>query len=229
MKIYGLEKLSMVDFGSNCSAVLFTGGCNFRCPFCHNSSLVNIDFDALNEEYVFDYLKSRKKLLDGVVVSGGEPTINSDLPEYLKKLKDMGFKVKLDTNGTNYTMLENVIKLGLVDYVAMDIKNSPEMYAKTVGLKNLVLDNIRSSVNLLKTNIVEYEFRTTIINEFHNEQSIADIGEWLKGAKLLYLQKFVDNGTTIDGENLNEVSIHTAEKFRDILSKYVDKVYLRGY
>lgn len=229
MKIYGLEKLSMVDFGGLCSAVLFTGGCNFKCPFCHNSSLVNLDFDAMDEQYVFDYLSSRKKLLDGVVVSGGEPTIHHDLPELLKRLKDMGFQVKLDTNGTNYEMLKSVIEQKLVDFVAMDIKNSPEMYGETVGIKNVNLENILKSIKLLKSGVVDYEFRTTIINEFHSEESIKKMGEMITNAKVLYLQKFVDNGTTINGDTLSEVPIDKANKFKTILSGYVDKVYLRGY
>jgi len=227
MKIYGLEKLSMVDFGSLCSAVIFTGGCNFRCPFCHNSGLVNLDVTPLDEQEVFDYLISRKKLLDGVVVSGGEPTLYPDLPEFIKKIKDLGYKVKLDTNGTNYAMLKKLIDEKLVDFVAMDIKNSLEMYPLTAGT-NCGQEDIVKSIQLLITGVVDYEFRTTLVDGLHTNASIKAMGELVKGAKKLYLQKFVDNGTTIK-DGLKAVSKDKAEEYKNILSNYVTSVSLRGY
>lgn len=227
MKIYGLEKLSMVDFGSLCSAVIFTGGCNFRCPFCHNSGLVNLDVTPLDEQEVFDYLISRKKLLDGVVVSGGEPTLYPDLPEFIKKIKDLGYKVKLDTNGTNCAMLKKLIDEKLVDFVAMDIKNSLEMYPLTAGT-TCGHEDIVKSIELLKTNVVDYEFRTTLVDGLHTNASIKEMGELVKGAKKLYLQKFVDNGTTIK-DGLKAVPKDKAEEYKNILSNYVTSVSLRGY
>jgi len=227
MKIYGLEKLSMVDFGSLCSAVIFTGGCNFRCPFCHNSGLVNLDVNPLDEQEVFDYLSSRKKLLDGVVVSGGEPTLYPDLPEFIKKIKDLGYKVKLDTNGTNYAMLKKLIDEKLVDFVAMDIKNSLELYPVTAGT-TCGQNDIVKSIELLKSDVVDYEFRTTLIDGFHTEKSVDEMGKLVKGAKRMYLQKFVDNGTTLKS-GLKEVPKSQAEQFKNILSKYVTSVTLRGY
>ena len=228
MEILGLEKLSMVDYGDLCCAVVFTGGCNFKCPFCHNSSLVENNVEPLDTQDVFDYLVKRKGFLDGVVVSGGEPTIHPDLPEFLKSLKEIGFKVKLDTNGTNYNMLKYLIEQKLVDFVAVDIKNSPNMYPDTCGVKGLKLDNIIKSINLLKSGVVDYEFRTTLVKDYHTTQSITEMGELVKGAKVLYLQEFVDNGTTIKS-GLNEVEKPTALQFKNILEKYVDKVFLRGY
>lgn len=228
MEILGLEKLSMVDYGDLCCAVVFTGGCNFKCPFCHNSSLVEGDVQPLDTQDVFDYLVKRKGFLDGVVVSGGEPTIHSDLPDFIKSLKDIGYKVKLDTNGTNYEMLKKLVDNGLVDFVAMDIKNSPALYPETCGVKGLMLTNIEKSINLLKSGVVDYEFRTTLVKQFHIPQSVEEIGKLVSGAKIIYLQKFVDNGTTIlDG--LTEVDKTTALQFKTILEKYVQNVSLRGY
>lgn len=228
MKIYGLEKMSVVDYAPYCSAVVFTGGCNFRCPFCHNGGLVEKNVTPLDENDVFDYLEKRKKLLDAVVVSGGEPTLNADLPEFVKRLKDMGFKVKLDTNGTNFDMLKNLIKKKLIDYVAMDIKNSPNKYSATAGVKKIVFENIEKSANLLKSGVIDYEFRTTLLEGFHDEESMKEMGEFLSGAEKIYLQKFVDADGVIE-KGLKEVDYNTALKFKSILEKYVKNVFLRGY
>lgn len=228
MKIYGLEKLSMVDYGTYCCAVVFTGGCNLRCPFCHNSGLVEKSVTPLSENDIFDYLEKRKKLLDAVVVSGGEPTLNHDLPEFIHRLKDMGFKVKLDTNGTNYDMLKTLIDDQLIDYVAVDIKNSPAGYPKTVGVENVAISNIVKSVNLLKSDVVDYEFRTTLVEGFHSEKDIEEMGEFVNGAKVLYLQKFVDADGVFES-GLKAVENETAEKYKTILEQYVENVTLRGY
>lgn len=229
MKIFGLEKVSLVDFDGHICATIFTGGCNFRCPFCHNSDLVNIKHvEEYSEKEIFEYLDKRKNMLDSVCVSGGEPTLQTDLPEFIAELKARGFLVKLDSNGTNFKMLKKLIDEKLIDYVAMDIKNSLEGYPAIVGTQNVNYENIKKSVELLKQNKVPYEFRITLVKGFHTEKSIADMAEWLQGAEKLFLQKFVDSGNCIES-GLTEIDIQTAEKFKAILQRKIKFVALRGY
>lgn len=228
MKIYGLEKLSLVDFGSYAAAVVFTGGCNFRCPYCHNAGLATCQVETLDNNEVMEYLKSRKKLLDGVVVSGGEPTLNADLIDFLKELKAMGYKVKLDTNGTNPIMLKEIIDKNLVDYVAMDIKNSLNSYAETIGIQNYNTSKIEESIKILKQNKVDYEFRTTLVLGLHTLESITKMAEELKGAKRLFLQHFVDNGGCLKS-GLQEIPKASAEEFKKVLTGYGIDTKLRGY
>ena len=167
MKIFGLEKLSMVDFEGHLCATIFTGGCNFRCPFCQNSDLVNItNLSQISEEEFFAFLQKRRGVLDSVCVSGGEPTLQPDLEEFLRKIKELGYLVKLDTNGTKPELLKELIEKSLVNYVAMDIKNSPSAYSKTAGTSEHLAE-IKTSVSLLKTNIAPYEFRTTLVAGHH--------------------------------------------------------------
>lgn len=228
MKIFGLEKLSMVDYEGHLCCTIFTGGCNFRCPFCQNADLVNIEHLAqYSEQEFFDYLEKRKYIIDSVCISGGEPTLQSDLKEFIAKIKSRGLLVKLDTNGTNYELLKNLIDEKLVDYVAMDIKNSPDAYEKTAGA-HVNLDGIRRSVELLKTNIIPYEFRTTLVADHHTTETIIDMSHWLAGADKLYLQHFVDGGTCLQ-QNLHDIPKSTAQEFASILSKTIPHVSLRGY
>lgn len=229
MKIFGLEKLSLVDFDGHLSATVFTGGCNFRCPFCHNSDLINLqNVASISEEEFFAFLDKRKSLIDSVCVSGGEPTLQPDLKEFIQKIKARGFLVKLDSNGTNYLLLKQLIDEKLIDYVAMDIKNSQEKYPLTAGNKNIDMEAIKKSVNLLKQNVIPYEFRTTLINSHHNEKDMEEIAEWLSGSEKLFLQRFVDNGTCIKS-GLSAVEQPEALKFKEILSKKIKQVELRGY
>lgn len=228
MKIFGLEKLSMVDFEGHLCATVFTGGCNFRCPFCQNSDLVKIEnLSQISEEEFFSFLQKRKSLLDSVCVSGGEPTLQPDLEEFLRKIKALGYLVKLDTNGTKPQLVEKLIKGGLVDYVAMDIKNSPSAYSKTAGTSEH-LEEIRKSVDILRTNIVPYEFRTTLVANHHTTKEIEEIAKWLEGADKMYLQHFVDGGTCIES-GLKEVPKAEALQFKNILEKSIKNVSLRGY
>lgn len=228
MKIFGLEKLSMVDFEGHLCCTVFTGGCNFKCPFCQNSDLVKItNLSPISEQEFFEYLEKRKNLIDSVCISGGEPTLQKDLPAFAAKIKEYGLLIKLDTNGTNFDMLKNMIDEKLVDYVAMDIKNAPSSYEKTAGAKVDLAEIIRS-VNFLKTGIVPYEFRTTLVAKHHTTETITEMAEFLKGADKLYLQHFVDNGSCLQ-QNLKPVSISDAENFKTILSKQIKNVYLRGY
>ena len=229
MKVFGFEKLSMVDFPGHLCCTVFTGGCNFKCPFCQNSDLVKMqNLREINQDEIFSYLSKRKGVIDSVCVSGGEPTIYPDLEQFIVKIKSLGFLVKLDTNGTNYEMLKRLIEKNLVDYMAMDIKNSLSAYGETAGTNFVDLENIKKSVELLKRNLVDYEFRTTLVKQFHSTSTITEMANWLNGAKRIFLQHFVDNGTCLQ-KGLNEVEKQDAEKFLDILKNHVNHVELRGY
>ncbi len=229
MKIFGLEKLSMVDFENHLCCVVFTAGCNFRCPFCQNSDLVECkNLNQISEEDFFTFLKKRTGLLEAVCVSGGEPTLQPDLPQFLQKVKQMGYLVKLDTNGCSPKLLQQLINQKLVDYVAMDIKNSQSNYHLTAGTDTINLQDIKDCVELLKQNKVDYEFRTTLVAGHHTTQQIEEMATWLKGANKLYLQCFVDNGTCLKS-GLKKVPKEETEKFKEILSKTIKLVQLRGY
>ncbi len=228
MQILGIEKVSMVDFPNKIATTVFTGGCNFRCPFCHNSGIVKQEYSVVDINEFFEYLESRKKLLDAVVVSGGEPTLQNDLPEFIAKIKAMGYLVKLDTNGSNPFMLKNLLEKKLVDYVAMDIKNNFEDYDKITGIKNINTENIKKSLELLHQFNTPYELRTTLVNEFHKEANIEKLAQDLTGEHILYLQKFVDTDTCFE-HGLSEVDKMTAVYFTGILKKTIDNVLLRGY
>lgn len=229
MKIFGLEKLSMVDYDNHLCCVVFTAGCNFCCPFCQNSDLVNYtNLKEISEVEFFTFLNKRKGLLDAVCVSGGEPTLQPDLIEFIKKIKELGFLVKLDTNGTNPKLLQQLINNNLVDYIAMDIKNSLTAYTKTSGKGNFNLEDIKKSVELLKENKVPYEFRTTLVKHHHTTKEIKEMAKWLNGGKKLFLQCFVDGGTCLQS-GLKKIEKQEAELFKKILNKTIQHVELRGY
>ena len=230
MRICGLEKFSLVDFDGKLACTVFTAGCNFACPFCHNSPLV---VDAANqaeisEEELFTFLASRKKLLDAVCVSGGEPTLYKDLPDLIAKIKALGYAVKLDSNGTNPFVLKHLIDEKLIDYVAMDVKNCLDKYSVTVNKSSFEQENIKKSVELLMQSNIGYEFRTTLVEQFHTESDIVKIRDWLSGADKYFLQRFVDSESCIAG-GLSPVPLETALKFKDILSAKIERVALRGY
>ncbi len=229
MKLIGLQKMTVLDFPGRVACIVFTFGCNFRCPFCHNASLVLGDCDnEITEDEVFAYLKKRQGILDGVVVTGGEPLLQKDIEDFLRKIKALGYEIKLDTNGTFPDKLKNIVNEGLADYVAMDIKNSPEYYAVTAGVPNLNLDKIKESADfLINQDKVPYEFRTTIVAQYHSEDMMDEIGEFIKGAKNYYLQGFVDSGDLI-GDNLSALPKSNMQKMADRISKYVENVSLRG-
>lgn len=223
----GIEKLSLVDFDGYISCTLFTSGCNYRCPFCHNSPLIE-EQPSLNMEEILNYLSVRKKMLDAVVITGGEPTLHKELPSVLKQIKDLGYIIKLDTNGTNPKMLKELIDTKLIDYVAMDIKASSNCYSLVTGVINPFLDNIKESINILKTSNINFEFRTTLVKEFHSLDSINEMKELVSGSKKLYLQKFVLRDTCLN-QKLHEVDLETAKCYKSILEEVVEKVTLRGY
>ena len=230
MKIYGIEKLTLVDFDAHCSCILFTGACNFCCPFCQNSALVIDQLpDPIDENEIEEYLKARTNVLYGVVISGGEPTINKGLPDYIRHIKSSyGYKIKLDTNGSNPEMLKQLVEEGLVDYVAMDIKNSLDDYDLAIGIENYDTSKVKESIDYLKEGHVDYEFRTTLVYELHSKKNIEESAELLKGAKRYFLQHFEDRGGNIC-DSLTAIPKEQAEEFVDILKKNIEYVSLRGY
>lgn len=229
MKLAGMQKLTLLDFPSVVACVVFTKGCNFRCPFCHNASLVcGTDSDFLSEDDVIDFLRRRQGILEGVVITGGEPLLHSDIPEFIKRIKAEGYLVKLDTNGTNPDMLEFLIKNSLVDYVAMDIKNSPSEYVKATGDVSLDMDAIERSRALLLSGVVNYEFRTTAVKGIHTEKSMKELFEWISGAEKYFLQQFKPSDDLIDPNGLSEFSSDELKAFRDTASLYVKHAEIRG-
>ncbi len=230
-KIYGLEKMSLVDYDGHICATIFLASCNFRCPFCHNSSLV-LDTDnlvAYNDEEIFSYLKSRKNILDAVCITGGEPTLSSNLEEIIDKIKALGYLVKLDSNGTRPEILAHLIETKKVDYIAMDVKTSYENYKKVAGITNdKLVDKVLESIEILKKSNIDYEFRCTLVKELHNIEDIEGIGKLVQGAKRFYFQKFTDHGYCIE-DGFSEVDEVTANKYLEIIKKYVEKAELRGY
>ena len=218
--------MTVLDFPGKVACTIFTYGCNLRCPFCHNATLVIDEASLFSEEEIFSYINKRKGILDGVCVTGGEPLLQPDIIPFLKQLRETGLKIKLDTNGTYPDKLEKIISLGLVDYVAMDIKNSLDSYEKTVGTK-IKLSDIEKSVKILLEGRVDYEFRTTVVKELHKIEDFIKIGELIRGAKRYFLQCFKDNENLI-GENLSAHALPDLKRFLEAVSPYVSEVNLRG-
>ena len=229
LRIFGLQKLTLLDYPGKLASILFTGGCNLRCPFCHNKSLVFLDEDAseLDGEDIMELLKKRKGIIDGVVISGGEPLIQEGLENYLRQIKNIGLKVKLDTNGILCEKLEKLIREHLVDYVAMDVKNSAEKYALTAGVQSVDLGAIERSIELLKTSDIDYEFRTTIIDELHEVEDIDKIAQKLKGAKHYYLQKYRESEGVIK-KGFRTPSDEKLRAMLEVAQKYVKNAEIRG-
>ena len=228
MVIHGFQKLTLVDYPGYVAAILFTGACNFRCPFCQNGSLVLAPDKepVIPDEEIFSYLESRRGKLEAVVITGGEPTLQSDLIPYMGRIKELGYKIKLDTNGYRPDILRKVVESGYVDYVAMDIKNSLDHYAETAGLTLFNAGNIMESVDYLMSDAVDYEFRTTVVEEYHYEENFEKIGRWLKGAKRYYLQSFVASEDII-GENLSSPVPEKLQTYEKILKNYIKTVSIR--
>ena len=228
MKISGFQKMTLLDFPGKVACTVFTFGCNLRCPFCHNASLVLGGAQSeYTEEEILSYLQKRKGLLDGVCITGGEPLLQNGISEFIKKIKDLGFSVKLDTNGCYPEKLKELIDSNLIDYVAMDIKNSFEEYGKTVGIKNFDTTPIKESVAILNRSGIDFEFRTTVVKELHSLESIKAIASEIKGAKKYFLQSFVDSGDLI-GENLSAHDKNTLEQMKTEAQKTLDIVEIRG-
>ena len=229
MKFGGLQKLTLLDYPEHVACTLFTIGCNLRCPFCHNLSLVvgNLaKLEQITEQDVLAFLRKRSKVLEGVCITGGEPLLHAGIAEFVEQVKEMGYKVKLDTNGAYPEKLRELVEAKLIDYVAMDIKNSKETYNKTCGCV-VEMEDICKSVDYLKSGVVDYEFRTTVTGTFHTDKSIEDAAKWLQGAKRWYLQQFVDSGELIDSRVVG-VDVETLTRFQQIAQKYVPNTQLRG-
>ena len=234
MKISGLQKLTLLDFPGRVACTVFLGGCNLRCPFCHNSQLLGGDAEELMDSgALLDFLRKRQGVLDGVCITGGEPTLHADLPELLRSIRALGYAIKLDTNGTNPQLLRRLIDEGLVDYVAMDVKNGPDHYAETVGIEGFSLAAIEESIRILLEDKTDYELRTTVVLPLHSEDSIAAMSAWLtalgsgKKVKRLYLQPFVDRDT-VPVAGLCAPEADTLSAFVGRLQSCADYVTLRG-
>ncbi len=229
MKIIGFEKLSLVDYPGKVSCILFCGGCNMRCPYCHNGELVlNPDlFPPFDDDEIFSYLEKRRRILDAVVISGGEPTLQSGLDEYISRIRDLGLLVKLDTNGLRVDVLKNLVDRKLVDYVAMDVKNSLESYGRTCGVANVDTAAIKESIDFLKEGRVDYEFRTTVTRETHSEENFIALASLLSGAKAYYLQNFVANENTIE-KGFSPLGYDELQNYIRILNKTIGNVQIRN-
>ena len=233
MIIAGLQKLTLTDFPGNVSCILFLKGCNLRCPYCQNSELIDykIDDNYILKDEVFDFLKKRKGILEGVVITGGEPTVNRDLPDLIKEIRNLGYKIKLDTNGTNPTMLKELIDGNYIDYVAMDIKNTSDKFFTTTGLpeneNEQLLLNIEKSINILKRSKIDHEFRTTIVKNFHTIHDLKEINEIIGETEHYFIQNFEDSEYVLDHE-LKAFNDDELLEIKNVLTKRFPKTSVRG-
>lgn len=231
MKVTGIQKLTLLDYPGVVACTVFTAGCNCRCPFCHNAMLVlpeQIDDECLTDDEVFGFLKKRRGVLDGVAVTGGEPLLHADMPEFLARVKELGYKIKLDTNGSNPELLSEIVKNKLVDRVAMDIKNAPEEYARTIGLKSFDIAPVERSKEMLLRGDIDYEFRTTVVKGIHTKESLIGAAKWIEGAKEYYLQQFKDSGNLILPDGLSAYDEKQMHALADAVRDYVPTVEVRG-
>ena len=234
MEFGGLQKLTVLDYPEHVACILFTKGCNFRCPFCHNAVLVeNKTEENYSQEEILSFLNKRKGVLDGVNITGGEPLLHKDIGDFLKKVKELGYDVKIDTNGSYPERLKKLVGEGLVDYVAMDIKNSPEGYGETVGVPGMDISRVEQSIKFLLAGEQPYEFRTTVVAELHDETTMESMGKWLStlvpGKKPVkhFLQGYIDRDSVLK-EGLHPCSREQMESFVRILRPFVDAVEIRG-
>ena len=229
MQIEGVQKLTLLDFPGQVACTVFTPGCNFRCPFCHNASLVeNAPAEGAQDmEELFRFLQKRRGVLDGVVVTGGEPLLQQGVDDFLRRVRALGYKTKLDTNGSFPQKLKALLDEGLLDYVAVDIKNSPDKYPLTTGCAASFVPQLQQTIALLAESGVAYEFRTTVVAEHHTEADITAMGEWIKGAPRWFLQKFVDSGELICG-GLHAASDEQMQRYLALAEPFVGHAALRG-
>lgn len=231
MQVTGIQKLTLLDYPGTVACTVFTAGCNFRCPFCHNAMLVlpeQIETNYLTDGEVFDFLRKRRGVLDGVAVTGGEPLLHRDMPEFLSRIKELGYKIKLDTNGSNPALLREIVEAELVDRVAMDIKNAPESYAETIGFERFDIAPVEQSKNFLLEGSVDYEFRTTVVRGIHTKESLIGAAKWISGAKEYYLQQFKDSGSLVMGEGLSAYDEKQMHELAEAVREYVPTVEVRG-
>ena len=229
MEFQGINKLSLLDYPGKVAAILYIDKCNFRCEFCHNwNTLIAADN---NEDLIFEdilaFLRKRVGVLDGVVISGGEPTLMPDLEDKIRAIRELGYAIKLDTNGANPEVVKDLVAKGLIDYIAMDVKSSLDEYHRFTN-DNHLIENVKKTIEFLKQDKVDYEFRTTLISEYHNEAVINKIAKLLKGGKRLFLQQFKESEGVLN-KNLHPTDEGLANHYVEFLSQYVDEVSLRGY
>lgn len=228
MIIHGLQKMTLLDFPGQVACTVFLGGCEFRCPFCHNADLLDMSAPGImDDDELLEFLKKRKGLLDGVAFTGGEPLLRKDLPELLARVRDIGYQIKVDTNGDHPNLLKEIVQAGLADYIAMDVKNSPARYAETIGWETFDTAPVDESIQFLLSGQVMYEFRTTVVKQFHDEASFEAIAQWIDGADRYELQGFVDRDT-VPFAGLEACSREEMEHFADIVRPHVKTVELRG-
>jgi pyruvate formate lyase activating enzyme len=229
VNIQGLQKLTLLDYPGKVACTVFTPGCNLRCPFCHNSALVtHVDSgNGISNKDVLDFLSRRRGVLDGLCITGGEPLLQPGIKAFIREVKKLGYLVKLDTNGTKAECLQDLVKQKLIDYVAMDIKNTPEKYKETAGAEEHFLDDILQSANFLLSGVVPYEFRTTVVKELHELEDFTSIGRWIKGAERYYLQAFVDSGDLIQS-GLQGFETEQMEQALEIVREFIPNAELRG-
>ncbi|MBE6943886.1 MAG: anaerobic ribonucleoside-triphosphate reductase activating protein [Ruminococcaceae bacterium] len=229
MDFAGMQSLTLLDFPGKVACILFVRGCNLRCPFCHNASLVRPGAEnAISDADVLSFLKKRQGLLDGVVISGGEPLMYPELLPFLQKVRELGYAIKVDTNGTNPDLLKKLIGEDLADYVAMDIKNSPAFYSATCGLSKVPIGDIDQSREFLMSGTVDYEFRTTAVKGLHTKESIAELSCWIAGAKRYFLQGFKDSGDLLSPANLSAFSEDEMTALLEIAKVHIPTAQLRG-
>lgn len=230
MLICGLQKTTLLDFPGHVAATIFTGGCNFRCPFCHNSDLLAPNrippAQIFSEEEIFSFLEKRKSVLDGICITGGEPTLQPDLPDFIRRVKNLGLLVKLDTNGSRPDVLHFLLEEKLLDYAAMDIKSSPEGYPHAAGV-DVCFSDIDKSVRLLRNSAIPHEFRTTVVRELHREEDFRMIGTWLAGARAYFLQNYQDSEQVLD-RRFSSYKKEELEHFRQLLLPDIPSTFLRG-
>lgn len=228
MVICGIQKLTLLDYPGKVACTIFTGGCNFRCPFCHNADLVTGKPEVtVTGEEIFQFLRKRQGLLDGVCISGGEPLLQPDLEDFIRGVRSLGYSVKLDTNGSMPDKLESLAEKGLLDYVAMDLKNAPEHYGRTIGAETYDVGNIDRSIRFLMGGEIPYEFRTTVVREFHQKADFEEMGRWIEGADQYFLQQFMDSGHVI-APGLHAYDEKILFQALEIVKKYVKTAQIRG-
>ena len=231
MFLAGIQKLSLLDYPGVVACTLFTRGCNFRCPWCHNAGLVlpeQFSEDRLDPNEVLDFLRKRRGILDGICITGGEPLLHPEIPGFIRRLKDLGYRVKLDTNGSFPERLRRLAEEEAVDFVAMDIKNSPLHYGETIGIHGFDLEPVEESKNFLLTEPVDYEFRTTIVKGLHTKARLLEAADWIYGAKAWYLQQFRDSGALICGDGLSAFSGEEMQQLLSDVQKKLPAARLRG-
>jgi pyruvate formate lyase activating enzyme len=228
MKLCGLQKTTLLDYPGHVAATVFLGGCNFRCPFCHNSGLIGSDAKPLfSEEEILGFLQKRKGILEGICITGGEPTLQGDLESFMKKVKDLGYLIKLDTNGYRPELLKNLVSEGLADYVAMDIKAGRSNYGKASGISGVMVENVEKSAEFLMEGHVLWEFRTTVVKGIHSAEDFMDIGKWLQGTSSYFIQSYVESEEVLC-PGYESFSKSDLEEFLGIVKPWIPNAALRG-